>query len=105
MRGKKLSPDSPAKILPFDGSIARRYVKCGKENCRCKKGTLHGPYTYVRVYRSGTRRWQYVRNSEVASLLSGREQWRTEKKQTKQEQAQFSQQWRELKSLLRSMGL
>jgi hypothetical protein len=102
---KNKSANSPAKILPFDGSIARRYVRCGKENCRCQSGNLHGPYVYVRVYREGVRRWQYVRNGDVDSFLFGRDQQRKKRKQVKQEQALFHQEWRELKSLLRSMGL
>jgi hypothetical protein len=101
---KNISSQSPAKILPLDGSVSRRYIRCGRKNCRCQNGELHGPYVYVQVYRGGERRWQYVRNSEIASLFSKRQQSKLEIQQTKSELAEFRQQWQELKSLLRSMG-
>lgn len=35
-------------------SYVKKYVKCGKENCRrCKNGPGHGPYWY-RVWRDST---------------------------------------------------
>ena len=38
------------------GYLTSEYVKCGKTNCRCRDGQLHGPYTYLhyRVWENGT---------------------------------------------------
>ena len=35
-------------------------VKCGKPNCRCARGTLHGPYWYLYQRRNGKLTSKYV---------------------------------------------
>jgi hypothetical protein len=53
----KRAPDPPgarvaAELTGLDyalpGTLARRYLRCGKANCRCKADppTLHGPYLH-----------------------------------------------------------
>ena len=37
------------------GTLLSQGRRCGKENCRCADGELHGPYTYVSVPRPGGR--------------------------------------------------
>ena len=32
------------QLQPLCGSLRRRLICCGKQNCRCRKGQLHGPY-------------------------------------------------------------
>jgi hypothetical protein len=32
------------------GTVIRQYAKCGRPDCRCAQGELHGPYFY-RVWR------------------------------------------------------
>lgn len=36
---------------PIFGFVSSKYIKCGKENCRCEQGqkNLHGPYYYLRM--------------------------------------------------------
>lgn len=36
---------------PLFGFISSKYIKCGRENCRCKQNpkALHGPYFYLRL--------------------------------------------------------
>ena len=36
-----------AGFLP--GSLVEQRRRCGKEGCRCTRGELHGPYTYLQV--------------------------------------------------------
>ena len=36
---------SRKSMLP--GSVIEKYVMCGKEGCKCKKGELHGPFYYL----------------------------------------------------------
>lgn len=35
-----------------DGTVVIKKVSCGKDNCKCQRGQLHGPYKYV-VRRQG----------------------------------------------------
>ena len=54
------------KMLKSPGAICEQYVKCGRSNCRCNSGELHGPYHY-HFYRDelGKLRKRYVRRDEV----------------------------------------
>lgn len=44
--------DEPVSLLP--GHIVTERVRCGKPNCRCARGELHGPYHYRRWRSGGT---------------------------------------------------
>jgi hypothetical protein len=72
MRRKKKSEKLPPKILAGKGTLEVRYVKCGRPNCKCAKGEMHGPYTYVRTYRGGKRRRVYVKSNNVSKLKETR---------------------------------
>lgn len=34
--------------------------RCSSEGCRCRRGELHGPYTYLAIYTGGRSRTIYV---------------------------------------------
>lgn len=34
--------------------------RCSSEGCRCRRGELHGPYSYLAVYAGGRSRTVYV---------------------------------------------
>jgi hypothetical protein len=34
--------------------------RCSSEGCRCRRGELHGPYTYLAIYTGGRSRTVYV---------------------------------------------
>ena len=53
------------------GTVVTQGRRCGKENCRCADGQLHGPYTYLSVPRPGRRpRLVYV-PAELTETVSG----------------------------------
>jgi hypothetical protein len=53
------------QLTPLPGEICEQYVRCGKANCRCNEGKLHGPYHY-RVWREGARVFkQYVKPADL----------------------------------------
>ncbi|MGH2722411.1 MAG: DUF6788 family protein [Actinomycetota bacterium] len=62
------------------GSVATQGRRCGKEGCKCARGELHGPYTYLTLPRSsGPARIVYVPAAMAEELrrrvqLSGRVQ-------------------------------
>jgi hypothetical protein len=48
--------------------------RCSSEGCRCRRGELHGPYTYLAVYAGGRSRTIYVPRSAralVAQYVAG----------------------------------
>ena len=42
------------------GALLHEGRRCSSERCRCRRGELHGPYTYLAVYRDGRSRTLYV---------------------------------------------
>ena len=46
--GARLAAELGELDYALPGSLARRYMRCGKPNCRCKADppTLHGPYLH-----------------------------------------------------------
>ena len=46
------------------GSIYSIYKKCGNKNCRCAKGELHGPFSYLSRKEDGLTKLTFVRRSD-----------------------------------------
>lgn len=44
-------------------------VRCCKSNCRCSRGSLHGPYAYLRFLEAGRWRKRYL-GKDLAVLVS-----------------------------------
>ena len=42
------------------GVLLEQGRRCSSERCRCRRGELHGPYTYLAVYLDGRSRTVYV---------------------------------------------
>jgi hypothetical protein len=42
------------------GALLHEGRQCSSERCRCRRGELHGPYTYLAVYLDGRSRTRYV---------------------------------------------
>jgi len=53
------------------GALVPEYKRCGKPNCRCARGHLHGPY-YYRRWRdaAGVQRKQYVPRAGADAMRS-----------------------------------
>ncbi len=56
-----------AKVLPkiLRGSVHREFKKCGKSNCKCALGALHGAYYYHFVRVDGKLKKRYLKACEV----------------------------------------
>lgn len=96
-----------AKPLPktIPGAVIAQMVRCGKPSCKCARGKLHGPYFY-RFWRAGRRlRKTYVRKSEAAAIKVACDNYRSERRQTRQLILENKQQWRDLKAVLKELGL
>src|ERR1700757_4905579 len=42
------------------GALLYESRRCSSEGCRCRRGELHGPYSYLAVYADGRSRTVYV---------------------------------------------
>ncbi|MDQ3132856.1 MAG: hypothetical protein M3Q99_19065 [Acidobacteriota bacterium] len=70
------------KTLPkiLRGSVHQQFKKCGKMNCRCAVGKLHGAYYYHFVRVGGKLKKRYLKPTEVEpTLLACLERQRLEK--------------------------
>jgi hypothetical protein len=59
----------------LNGHIQKRFVKCGKPNCKCAMGEFHTAYYHV-WHTDGMRYQKYVRKSKVETLRHQCEQYR-----------------------------
>jgi hypothetical protein len=48
------------------GALLSEGRQCSSERCRCHRGELHGPYTYLAVYLGGRSRTVYVPQTVAA---------------------------------------
>jgi hypothetical protein len=64
MRTKQSNP------LPkiADGAVCAQMVRCGKKNCKCVRGELHGPYFYHFVRVDGVLVKRYVKAKDVDAM-------------------------------------
>ncbi len=51
------------------GGVHVQFVRCGKENCKCAAGILHGPYYAYFRRVNGRLRKRYLRKDEVAGFI------------------------------------
>lgn len=75
-RGLSKSGGSLPKIKPLPGSIQAERKRCGKANCRCARGELHGPYIYRRWREKGRQRKQYIRPKDARRVRASLAEWR-----------------------------
>ncbi len=62
-------------LRPLCGSLRHRSIRCGKENCQCKRGRLHGPYHYFEPSKCRGK-WQYVSKDDLEDVERGIADWK-----------------------------
>ena len=91
---RKKTVNQLPKILP--GSVQQQFKKCGKPNCRCAAGQLHGPYYYHFVRINGKPKKRYLRSDEVGQVEAACQRRRCDEK-VQRERLQAS--WKELRQI------
>jgi hypothetical protein len=56
------------KIEAASGTVRMELKKCGRANCRCRRGARHGPYYYFYWREDGRLRKLYLRREEAVQL-------------------------------------
>ncbi len=69
-----------AEAGSLTGSLIAEHKRCGKPNCRCARGELHGPY-YYRRWRDafGRQRKAYVPRDRLREVRSALEKARRDR--------------------------
>ena len=64
------------KIGRSPGVLRAELRTCGKPNCRCARGQLHGPYLYRRWREGGRQRRTYLKPDQVVRVRAALDEWR-----------------------------
>lgn len=94
------------KIRPGDmlnGAVCAQYKKCGKANCRCARGELHGPYYYRFQWHDGRVIKWYIPLSQVDAVTAACERHRRLQKHLLAGRRRFQMMISELNARLKEM--
>lgn len=77
----------PPKTIPdkLPGVVCAQYIRCGKPNCRCARGELHGPF-YYRFWRdhNGRQHKVYVRKADLEKVRNACEARQREQEEVRE---------------------
>ena len=59
-RRRRLTAGLSEPELTLRGVLLQKGRTCSSEGCRCRRGELHGPYSYLAIYTDGRSRTVYV---------------------------------------------
>jgi hypothetical protein len=59
-RRRRLAGGLADPAVTLRGVLLSRGRRCSSEGCRCRRGELHGPYSYLAIYSEGRNRTIYV---------------------------------------------
>ncbi len=96
---KKKTANPLPKMLP--GAICAQMVRCGKPNCKCARGELHGPYFYHFVRVNGALVKRYVKAKDAPTLRAACLAWHEEDKRQRKMRKDSHHQLSELIKKLR----
>ena len=85
-----------AKTCPKIPALITQHTRCGKPQCRCAAGHLHGPYHYLRWREGRFHRRRYVRLLDVPVVQAILEQRRMDRDEARQDEQRALQTWRQL---------
>ena len=94
-----------AKTLPktLPGVVLEQWKRCGRKNCRCAVGPLHGPY-YFRFWRQdGRLRKTYVPRDAVEAVRSQCKARQVEQKEERRTEREALEYLRDLRRYLREV--
>lgn len=102
MPRKKVERKVP-KISPLRGYLRAQFIKCGRDNCRCRNNNGHGPYYYRVVIVDGQKRKKYVRKGELSAIQAGIDERRRRLAEVRQINREAKEGWRTFKAQLRQL--
>jgi hypothetical protein len=99
------SAETTTKIEPLRGGIETQFKQCGRSNCKCAKGKLHGPYYLRRWQRCGKRCSKYVKKSDVFVTFKAVSQYKRDRQETRELIREINESgnamWKAMRGILR----
>jgi hypothetical protein len=80
-------------------------VRCGKSNCKCSKGELHGPYFYHRTWSGETHQRRYIKLADVLEMAQACENYRQLQASLRVGREEYKQMMAQMRDLLRSLPI
>lgn len=78
-------------------------IRCGRSNCKCTNGSLHGPY-YYRVWMvQGIRYKTYVKKADFDRINAGIEAFRAQRREQQQSAEELKTMLREIREASRNV--
>jgi len=65
---------NPKKMV--SGSVYTAYKKCGNKNCRCARGDLHGPFSYLSKKVDGKTTLAFIRRADEDRIVEQAKNYR-----------------------------
>jgi hypothetical protein len=92
---------SPGPEDYLTGAVCEQWRRCGKPNCRCRAGRLHGPYHYRFWREFGRLRKEYVRPEELAEVREKCARWRELQAELRNGRQEWKQMMRTVRAVIR----
>jgi hypothetical protein len=89
-----------AKTLYKIPTLLTTWTRCGKPQCRCTAGHLHGPYHALHWREGSVQRRRYVRAAEVPAVQEILAKRRAQRRRERHELHLARMTWRELARLV-----
>lgn len=94
---KKKTTDLLPKTL--SGVVLSQMVRCGRPNCRCAGGLLHGPYFYRFIREQGKLKKVYVRLAELEQVQAQCEA----RRKSRRDLREALESWQDLRDRVRDL--
>ncbi len=79
----RTKPENPLpKTLP--GAVCAQMVRCGKSNCKCAHGRLHGPYFYHFKRVNGALVKRYIKGKDASTVRAACDARRREERRQRE---------------------
>lgn len=88
----------------LDGYVRAERVKCGKANCKCSRGELHGVYFYRYTWDAGRRHKSYIKRSEVEEVRAACAEYRKLQRQLRVGRTEYKRTLTRARELLRMLS-
>ncbi len=99
VKNRTKSTNPIPKTLP--GAVCVQMVRCGKPNCKCARGKLHGPYFYHFTRVNGVLVKRYVKAQDATAVRAACDARREKKRRQSEERKDNSRQFKEFMKKMR----
>lgn len=103
-RARRENKNQSLQPKMLDGYVRAERVRCGKVNCKCSRGELHGVYFYHYTWDAGRRRKSYVKRSEVEQVRAACAEYRKMQRQSRVGRAEYQRNLAHARALLRMLS-